>query len=339
VVVLGIVEGAAEGAAVGLGLAAGWLSDRRGGRRVPWVRAGYALTAAARGVVAVAPHWGVVLGGRLADRVGKALRTAPRDALIRDSTPPPLVGEAFGFHRALDTAGATIGPLGAVVLLTAGASLRVVLLVSVLPGLLATLLVRRVHIAATERSPESVGRLAPGFGLVLSAAAVFALGNSSNAFLLLRAHDLGLSTNAVIAAYAVMNGVYALLAWPLGTLSDRVPRARVIAGGTVVYALVYAGLAATDTGTVVWPLFAIYGVYLAATDGVMKAWVADHVVGATAGRAYGLYSGIVGASVLTASVLAGVLWSRESPTWTFAVGAIVAASSLPLVAAAALRSS
>ena len=343
VVVLGLVEGVAEGAAVGLGFASGWLSDRRGGRRVPWVRAGYALSAGARGLVAVAPHWGVVLGGRLADRAGKALRTAPRDALIRDSTPPAIVGEAFGYHRALDTVGATIGPLAAVVLLAAGASLRTILLVSVVPGLLATLLVRRVREAPARVVTASVavpggGRLAPGFGLVLAAAAVFALGNSSNAFLLLRARDLGLSTTGAILAYALANAVYALLAWPLGHLSDRLSRTTVVAGGAVVYALVYAGLALAPGAWAVWPLLAGYGVYLAATDGVLKAWVADHVEGDAAGRAYGLFAGVVGSSLLVASLLAGGLWSSVGPVWTFAAGAVAATLSLPLVLLAAARS-
>jgi MFS family permease len=333
--VLGTIEGIAEGAAVALGALSGWISDRAGGRRVPWIAFGYALTAAARALVAVAQHWGLVLAGRLVDRAGKATRTAPRDALIRDSSPPELVGESFGFHRALDTVGASIGPLFAIALLAGGASLRTVLIVSVVPGLAAVLLVRRVHEAPARPVPAArVGdepRFARGFWLVIAAAVVFSLGNSSNVFLLLRASDLGLSASLVILAYALYNAVYAGLAWPLGTLSDRLSRTAVIAGGLVVYALVYLGFAVASDGWEVWPLFALYGVFVAATDGVFKAWVADHVQGGASGTAFGVYAGSVGGAVLAASVLGGILWSEVGPAATFLAGAAGAAAALPLV--------
>jgi MFS family permease len=336
VAVLGLIEGIAEGVAVGLGAASGWVSDRTGGRRVPWIAAGYSLTAAARAVVAVAGHWGFVLVGRLADRVGKAVRTAPRDALIRDSSDPALVGASFGFHRALDTTGAVFGPLLAVCLIASGMSLRDVLLISVVPGLLAVLLVRRVREAPAPlegHSPEP--RLRPGYWPVVGAVVVFSLGNSSNAFLLLRASDLGLSTALVILAYALHNLVYAALAWPLGSLSDRIPRARVLGFGIAVYALVYTGLALASASWVVWPLFALYGLYVAATDGVLKAWVADQVEGPMAGTAYGIYAGLVGGALLVASIVGGLLWTTVSPAATFWAGAALAAASLPAIAFAA----
>jgi MFS family permease len=336
VAVLGVIEGIAEGAAVGLGALSGWISDRAGGRRVPWIAGGYTLSAVARAAVAAATHWGVVLFGRLVDRGGKALRTAPRDALIRDSSSPALVGTSFGFHRALDTVGATIGPLLAVALLAAGVSLRNVLWISVVPGLVAVLLVRRVREAPGRAEPlVREPRLLPGYRLVVAAAVVFSLGNSSNAFLLLRASDLGLSTTLVILAYALYNLVYAGLAWPLGSLSDRVPRTFVLGGGFIVYAFVYAGLAVASGSRAVWPLFLLYGAYVAATDGVLKAWVADHVEGPMAGTAYGIYAGLVGASLLAASVLGGVLWTTVSPAATFWVGAGFALASLPLLALSA----
>jgi MFS family permease len=339
VAVIGLIEGIAEGAAVGLGALSGWVSDRSGGRRVPWITAGYSLSATARALIAAATHWGIVLVGRLVDRAGKAARTAPRDALIRDSSDPALVGASFGFHRALDTIGATIGPLVAVALLASGVSLREVLAISVVPGVLAVLLVRRVREApATARAvaadaPEP--RLRRGFWLVVLASAVFALGNSSNAFLLLRAADLGLSTTLVILAYALYNAVYAGLAWPLGSLSDRIPRAAVLGVGIVVYAVVYVGLALAHGTWSIWPLFVLYGVYVAATDGVGKAWVADHVEGPLAGTAYGIYGGTVGVALLAASLLAGVLWSSISPAAAFWAGAAFAVASLPLLAVAA----
>jgi MFS family permease len=335
VAILGLIEGIAEGAAVALGAASGWISDRAGGRRVPWISAGYTLSATARAAVAAALTWALVLVGRLADRTGKALRTAPRDALIRDSSDPRLVGASFGYHRALDTVGASVGPLVAVVLLSAGLSLRDVLWVSVVPGFLAVLLVRRVREApARPEAALEAPRLRPGYWWVVAAATLFSLGNSSNAFLLLRASDLGLSATLVILAYALYNALYAGLAWPLGSLSDRVPRGAVLAGGILVYALVYAGFALLAESWAVWPLFALYGVYVAATDGVLKAWVADHVDGPFAGTAYGIYSGVVGGALLAASLLGGVLWTTVSPEAMFGVGAVLALASLPLVALA-----
>jgi MFS family permease len=335
IAVIGLIEGIAEGAAVGLGALSGWISDRSGGRRVPWITTGYTFSATARAVIAAATHWGLVLVGRVVDRVGKAIRTAPRDALIRDSSRSELVGASFGFHRALDTVGATIGPLVAVVLLAAGMDLREVLVLSVVPGLLAVLLVRRVHEAPARALEVHVEpRLRRGYWLVVAASVVFALGNSSNAFLLLRASNLGLSATLVILAYALYNAIYAGLAWPLGSLSDRVPRAWVLGGGIAVYVLVYAGFAAATETWTVWPLFALYGVYVAATDGVAKAWVADHVEGPLAGTAYGIYGGSVGVALLAASLLGGVLWSAVSPEATFWAGAALAAASLPLVALA-----
>jgi MFS family permease len=160
---------------------------------------------------------------------------------------------------------------------------------------------------------------------------VFSLGNSSNAFLLLRASDIGLSATLVILAYALYNVVYAGFAWPLGSLSDRVPRAAVLAGGIVVYALAYVGFALVSQSWAIWPLFALYGLYVAATDGVLKAWVADHVEGPLAGTAYGIYAGLVGAALLVASVLGGVLWSQVGPAATFWVGAAFAVAALPIV--------
>jgi MFS family permease len=336
VAVLWLIEGLAEGAAVALGAASGWTSDRAGGRRVPWIAGGYTVTALSRAFVAAATGWGLVLVGRLADRTGKVLRTAPRDALIRDSSDPKLVGASFGFHRALDTIGASIGPLIAVLLLSSGLSLRDVLWISVVPGLLAVLLVRRVREAPVrEERSHATPRLRRGYWWVIAAAVVFSLGNSSNAFLLLRASDLGLSTSLVILAYALYNVVYAGLAWPLGSLSDRVPRGIVFGLGVVVYVLVYAGLAVAATSAAVWPLFALYGLYVAATDGVLKAWVADHVEGPMAGTAYGIFAGLMGAALLAASLLGGVLWTEVGPSATFWAGALVALVSLPLIVVAA----
>jgi len=335
--VLGLVEGIAEGAAVGLRGAAGWLSDRWGGRRVAWIRSGYALTAASRPLLAAAPAWGWVLGARLVDKAGKAARTAPRDALIRASTPPNVVGSAFGYHRAFDTAGAVGGPLVAVGLLALGASLRSVLWVAAAVGGLTLVLLVRIREAPRAEGPtetvEHAERLPRAFWVVLSVWVVFSLGNSSDVFVLLRAQDLGLSVTLVVLAYAIYNVVYSGLSWPLGALSDRVPRTWVLGAGLATFALVYAGLAVAPGSGAVWPLLAVYGAYVAATEGVARAWVADHAPPRALGTAFGVFSAATGAALLVASVTAGVLWSTVGPSAPFWFGAGAATAALVLLVA------
>ena len=334
--VVGVIEGVAEGIAVGLRGVAGWLSDRSGGRRLPWIVSGYGASAAARPVIAAAPGWGWVLAGRVADRLGKAGRTAPRDALIRDSTRPELVGSAFGYHRALDSAGGVLGPLAAVALLASGVSLRTILFVGALPGILTLILLRAVREAPPRPAPETVDperveRLPRRFWFVLATWIVFSLGNSSDVFLILRAKDLGLGVTAVVLAYALYQLVYSGLSWPLGSLSDRVSRPLVLAAGLVVFALVYVGFAAAGGSWAVWPLFLVYGAYIAATDGVAKAWVADNVAGNAAGTAYGVFAAATGGAVLVASIVAGVLWSHVGHSAPFVLGAVAAALAALLI--------
>lgn len=340
VAVLGLIEGLAEGVAVGLRGVAGWLTDRPDGRRTRWVVGGYGASAAARPLLAAAPVWGAVLAARLVDRLGKAARTAPRDALIRDGTPRGLLGASFGYHRALDTAGAVVGPLAAVGLLAAGLSLRDILWLAVVPGAATLLLLRRVRetrprtrLADPTAELPRLRDLPRAFWLVLSVWVVFSLGNSSDVFLLLRAHDLGLGTTLTVLAYAAYNLVYAGLSWPLGALSDRVPRVRVLGGGIAVFALVYVGFALAPGSWAVWPLFAVYGAYIAATEGVAKAWVADHAPAALSGSAYGAFAAASGAALLVASVSAGLLWSHAAHAAPFVLGAVSAAAALALLLA------
>jgi MFS family permease len=333
VAVLGVIEGIAEGATVALRGVAGRLSDRMGERRVPWVVAGYGLSAIARPVVAAAPAWGWVLGARLGDRLGKAARTAPRDALIRDASPPELVGESFGFHRALDTAGAVVGPLAAVLLLAAGLSLRDVLWAAVVPGVVALVLLRRVREAPRARPLEQAvrSRLPRAFWIAVVVWVVFSIGNSSDVFLLLRARDLGLSTTLVVLAYAFYNVVYSSLSWPLGALSDRIPRSVVLGGGLVVFVAVYSGFALADAAWLVWPLLLLYGVYVAATEGVARAWVADRMAETMSGTAFGVFSATTGSALLVASISAGLLWSHVGHAAPFVLGAASAGAALVML--------
>jgi MFS family permease len=263
-------------------------------------------------------------------------RPAPRDALIRDSTPPELVGASFGYHRAMDSAGAVVGPLIAVALLAAGLSLRTVLWVAVVPGVLTIVLLRGVREAPPRARPETLepaeaARLPAAFWYATGVWTMFSLGNSADVFLLLRAHNLGLSVTAAVLAYALYQACYAGLSWPLGALSDRLPRRFLLAAGLGVFALVYIGFALTTRAWSVWPLFAVYGVYIAATDGVAKAWVADRLGGRPAGTAFGVFAAATGVAALLASIAAGLLWSHVSHAAPFVLGAAGAGLALPLV--------
>lgn len=344
---VGVIEGIAEATALLIRLFSGWLSDKQGGRRKPWIWSGYGLASAARAIVASAPAWGWVLVGRIVDRVGKGARSAPRDALIRDSTPQPLMGAAFGYHRGMDTVGAVIGPLIAVALLELNFSLRGILWFAVIPGALTLLLLRRIREApvesphaakAPEVTAERVSALPASFWTVLAIWVVFSLGNSSDAFVLLRSHNLGLDAVLVVLAYAVYNVVSATLSWPLGHLSDRIPRPWIIGLGTVSFGLVYLGFAVASNAWAVWPLFAFYGVFVAATDGVARAWVADHVHSGSVGTAYGVFYAATGGAALIASLVAGVLWTFVSPRAPFVVGACTAAAATVLLGAYAVSS-
>lgn len=346
VYLLGVVEGIAEAMALVIRLFSGWLSDRQGGRRKPWIWSGYGLAEVARAIVAAAPAWGWVLAGRVVDRVGKGARSTPRDALIRDSTPPPLMGAAFGYHRAMDTIGAVIGPLLAVGLLELGLSLRDVLWFAVLPGALTLLLLRRLreapeqspHEAAPPVTADRLSALPASFWTVLGIWVVFSLGNSSDTFLLLRSHNLGLGTVLAVLAYAIYNLVSATLAWPFGHLSDRIPRPWVLGVGTVTFGVVYLGFAVASMAWVVWPLFALYGVYVAATEGVGRAWVADHVRSGSVGTAYGVFYAATAGAALLASLAAGVLWTYVSPEAPFVLGACAAGAATVLLVAYGISS-
>jgi len=353
---LGGIEGAATFMVAFATVWAGRRSDRHR-RRIPYVRFGYGLPVLGKAIVALAVAWPMVLVGRLIDRLGKGLRASPRDALLADAAGQTIRGRAFGFHRAMDTAGATVGVLLAVGLLRwftgspsegdvaapphdMGWALRVVFGISAALGLLSlalTFMVRESEPGGIEEPPAhsaSIERFGlPGsYWRAVAPLLVFSLANSSDAFLLLRARDLGLSPWAVVLAYAVYNLTYTVASYPAGVASDRFGRRRVIALGWAVYAGVYTGFAFTEQ-TGVWPLLALYGIYMAMTDGVGKALVADHAPPEKRGTALGIFYLANGLTTLLASVLAGVLWDRIGPAATFSVGAVVAAHAIVLVLA------
>lgn len=319
--VIGLIEGVAESTASLLTLGSGWLSDRLRARKWPAV-AGYGLSALSKPFFYVADSWGVVAGVRWVDRVGKGVRTAPRDALVADSIRPEQRGLAFGLHRAADTGGAVVGlgiALPLVWLAQAGQvalsrdTFRAVVLVSLVPAALAALslalLAREVPVRGPRPMPRvafrGLGRRFAGFmGIV----ALFTLGNSSDAFLVLRAQERGLSVVGVLAMLIAFNLVYALVSMPAGSLSDRVGRRPVVIGGWLVYAAVYLGFAVAGASWQVWALFAVYGVYYGFAYGTTRAMVADLVPAELRGTAFGTYNAVVGVLAFPASLIAGVLW-------------------------------
>ncbi|MEQ1501582.1 MAG: MFS transporter [Myxococcota bacterium] len=343
---LGGIEGAAVLLVAVMSAFSGIRSDRDG-RRVPWIRAGYGLPVLGKAIIAGATGWGGVLAGRLLDRFGKGLRGAPRDALIASLVPASQRGRAFGIHRAFDTAGALVGALLAAALMWAltgtptgdAASeappwvYRLMFLVASGLGLASFGLTWIVDEAPHEPLPPqpkergNLGGLPRSYWAVLGMLLVFSLANSSDMFLLLRAEDLGISAWAVVLTYAVYNVIYAVSSYPAGWLSDRFGRWGIIALGWALYAFVYAGFAITPAAGV-WPLMAVYGLYMALTDGVGKALLADQVPAGHRGSAMGLFSAANGVTTLVASLVAGIVWDRSGPEAVFALGAGFAALAL-----------
>jgi len=319
--VIGLIEGVAEATASLLKIYSGWLSDRLRGHK--WVAvAGYGLSALSKPFFYFASTWGLIAGVRWADRVGKGIRTSPRDALVADSVEPGVRGLAFGVQRAFDTAGAFVGLAVAwwVVRATqaAGATLSAatfqrVVLISIVPGLLAVLILalgtRDVPLPERPASAPlrwvSLGR---PFLVFLLIAGLFDLGNSSDAFLTLRAQERGASVAGILGMLLVFNAVYTVIAGPAGSLSDRIGRRRVIVGGWLLYAAVYLGFALTPGAAPLWGLYALYGVYYGMTYGTGKALIADLVSADLRGTAYGAYNAVLGLLDLPASLIAGVLW-------------------------------
>jgi len=329
--ILGLVEGIAESTASMLKVFSGYLSDRFR-RRLPLTLLGYAGSAAGKVLLAVAGGWGTVLAGRVVDRIGKGVRTAPRDALIAESASPEARGRAFGLHRAMDTAGATTGVLFAYWFLATNAGgYSQVFAWSVVPALLGVLM---LFLVREHRAPAPAALQLPSFRwsilprrlrVFLIVVMVFTLGNSSNTFLLLRAHSLHFTAADVLLLYLVYNAAHALCSYPAGHLSDRIGRKYLLLAGYLSYALVYLGFALLGDGTqrwVVWTLFAAYGMYSALTEGVEKALVADLAPADLRATAIGLHAMIVGIGLLPASFIAGQVWVALSPEAAFALGGI-----------------
>ncbi len=319
--IIGLIEGIAEATASILKLFSGWLSDKLGGRK--WLAvAGYGLSAFSKPFFYLASSWELIAGVRWADRIGKGIRTAPRDALVADSTTKETRGLAFGFNRALDKAGAMVGLLIAalVVWLAQANSLdltkstfQTIVLISLVPAFLAVVTIasgtKDVAVAGQRAAPKfSLRNMGRPFNVFLLIVSTFTLGNSSDGFLVLRAQNLGISVTGILVMLAVYSLVVSLVATPAGSLSDRVGRRRLIIGGWLVYAVIYFGFALAQTSWQVWLLYVVYGLYYGMAFGTANAMVADLVPENLRGTAYGTYHAVIGLLAFPSSLIAGILW-------------------------------
>ena len=343
---IGIIEGLAESMASLLKLFAGYLSDRLGKRK--WfVVGGYALASFVRPFLGFAANWHQVLAVRLTDRVGKGIRTAPRDAMIADVVETDQRGLAFGFHRAMDHAGAVIGPLLGyllVVLFVANSTtptareFTTIFLVASIPAFIAVMVAvffmreSPVHAPSDTEIPKlSLRGFDSNFKRFLVILALFTLSNSSDSFLLLRARQTGVSIVLIPLLWSAHHASKVVSSLFGGDLSDRLGRKRLIVSGWILYAAVYAGFAFVSHEVSVWILFLIYGIYFGLAEGAEKALVADLVKPEQRGTAYGLYNLAFGITVFPASLLMGMIWDWKGPTTAFLISAVMGATAAALL--------
>ncbi|PIR17686.1 MAG: MFS transporter [Deltaproteobacteria bacterium CG11_big_fil_rev_8_21_14_0_20_49_13] len=331
---IGLVEGIAESTASLLRVFSGWISDRFN-RRKELLVAGYGLSSIVKPFLALAITGWNVLGLRFLDRLGKGVRGAPRDAMIADVTEANERGKAFGYHRAMDTVGAILGPGVTFILLAIFSdSYRTIFLFSAIPAFLAVAVI--IFAVKENRTSEprsftngskaslSFKGLSSPFILLLVIIGIFTIGNSSDAFLLLRAQNVGVTTMHVPLVWLFFNLVYTLVAIPAGKWSDKVGRRRVILTGFGIYALSYLGFAFASMWWHIWFLFGIYGCYYGMTEGVIRAYIADVVPASNRATSYGVYSFVTGILLFPANLLTGLIWKYAGPSAAFSLGAALA---------------
>jgi MFS family permease len=337
---VGFIGGLSDATDAILRIFSGRISDKFKRRKILAVM-GYGFSTIVKPLMYFAASWGATLAVRFGDRIGKGIRSSPRDALVADSVAVTERGKSFGLHRAMDTSGAALGLIIAaiIVYLTEGNNLALTLktyqwlvLIGVIPAFLAVIvlltLVREKKKTAAEETavpaqsiPKKDAAFDTRFKLFLLVMGIFTLGNSSDFFVILRAQNLGVSVLHITIMLVIFNITYALISMPAGILSDRLGRRKVITIGWLVYALVYLGFALSGSVWHIWVLFAAYGIYYGVVEGVAKAFVADLVPAERRGTAYGYYQGVVGLALLPASLIAGLLWEKVNPASTFYFGA------------------
>lgn len=328
---IGLIEGIAESTASILKVFSGWFSDRIGQRK-GLMLAGYAISTLSRPLMATAALWQQVLAARFTDRIGKGVRTAPRDALIAEATDHHRLARAFSFHRAMDTLGAVAGPALAIALLGLFHNdYRLVFWLAMVPALIAVLLIvlcihepKREPLPRAERPRLTLQHFDWRVKAFMAIAALFALGNSSDVFLILRAQQVGIPTMTIPAVYLVFNLVYSLTAVPAGIAADRFGMKRVILLGFVLFACLYYGFAVARTTSAIWVLFGLYGLFMGFTEGIQKAFLATIIPPDFKATAFGVYATVVGVAMFPASLIGGWLWDHVSSAATFYFGATTA---------------
>ncbi|GER94698.1 MFS transporter [hot springs metagenome] len=335
--IIGLIEGIAESTASLLKVFSGWFSDRIGNRK--WLMVvGYGISTLSRPIVALAATWHYVMGFRFMDRFGKGIRTAPRDAIIAESTEKQYLGRAFSFHRSLDTMGAVIGPAIAFSLLGLFPDdYRKVFWLSMIPGIIAVLLIilfitekKRTSASHTDKPKLIMKHFDWRFRFFIVITGIFAFGNSSDVFLILRAQQIGVPTVMIPVVYLLFNLIYSLSAIPAGIAADRFGKKRIILFGFILFAILYGGFAVAGSTTTIWLLFAFYGLFMGLTEGIQKAFLATIIPQDFKATAFGIYNTVVGIAMFPASLIGGWLWDNISPSATFYFGSITAILSAAL---------
>ena len=331
---IGLIEGIAESTASLLKVFSGWFSDRIGNRK--WLMvAGYGISTLSRPIIAFATGWHHVMGSRFIDRFGKGVRTAPRDAIIAESAEKTHLGRAFSFHRSMDTMGAVVGPALAFFFL--GIFLndyRKVFWLSMIPGAIAVLLIilfitekKKVPLPHAERPKLTLKHFDWKFKFFVLIATLFAIGNSSDVFLILRAQQTGIPTVMIPVVYLLFNLIYSLSSIPAGIAADKFGRKRVILLGFILFAILYYGFAIAKDTMAIWVLFGFYGIFMGLTEGIQKAFLATIIPPDFKATAFGVYNTAVGLAMFPASLIGGWLWDHVSPAATFYFGSITASLS------------
>ena len=332
--VIGLIEGIAESTASLLKVFSGWFSDRIG-KRKGLMGTGYGISVLSRPLIALAVGWPQILASRFIDRLGKGIRTAPRDAIIAESSSSELMGRAFGFHRAMDTLGAVVGPALAFFLLGLFAGdLRKVFWLSMIPGIIAVWLIvfliqekKRALPESRKRPRLTLAHFDWRFKFFVVITTLFAIGNSSDVFLILRSQQLGIPTAVIPVLYLTFNLIYSLSAFPAGMAADRFGKKRIMMIGFILFAFIYYGFAVAGSATTAWVLFGLYGIFMGLTEGVQKAFLTTIIPSDFKATAFGIYNTAIGLALFPASLIGGWLWDRVSPSATFYYGSAMAAVS------------